>query len=267
MNKEVLKKICEDIYTITGIKPVIYNAKMEVIYNHPLAMEAFCKEVRKNPERLKKCLACDRAAFETCRRTGALYIYRCHIGLTEAVAPILDHGTVVGYLLFGQLLAEENRGAVAERVAGEPELATLLRQMEPTGEEVIRASARLMAMCTSYVHLQNAIKLPPGDLGVSLADYIERNLKGELSVPALCHAFGISRSTLYAVSKAAFGMGVSDYVRHRRLAAAEQLLRKGELPVCRVAEEVGLPDANYFTKLIRARTGKTPKALKKDTDS
>lgn len=267
MKNEALKNICEDIYTITGIKPVIYNAQMEVLYAHPLAMEDFCRAVRQSPERQKKCLLCDRAAFETCRRTGELCIYRCHMGLTEAATPILDHGTVVGYLLFGQLLSEKNRPAVELRVAREPALAALLAEMEDTPEEVIRASARLMAMCASYVHLQNAIKLPAEDLAVSLADHIDGNLKGDLSVPALCRAFGISRSTLYTVSKAAFGMGISAYIRQRRLEAAEELLRKGGMPICRVAEEVGIADANYFTKMIRSHTGKTPTALKKDTDS
>lgn len=261
MKNQTLKNICEDIYTITGIKAVIYNAQMEVLYAHPMAMGSFCRAVRKSPARSKKCIDCDRAAFELCRRTGELCIYRCHMGLTEAAAPILDHGTVVGYLLFGQMLSEKDRPALAKRLASEPLLAALLQEMEPTEEEVICASARLMAMCTSYVHLQNAIKLPREDAAVSLADYIESNLKGDLSVPALCRRFGFSRSALYNISKKAFGRGISDYIRNRRLEAAEELLRKGTLPIGRVAEEVGLSDANYFTKLIRKRTGMTPKQL------
>ena len=57
-------------------------------------------------------------------------------------------------------------------------------------------------------------------------------------------------------------MGISDYIRNRRLEAAEELLRKGTMPIGRAAEEVGLSDANYFTKLIRKRTGMTPGQLR-----
>lgn len=263
MKNELLKNICEDIHSITGIKPVIYDAEMRILYAHPLSMGEFCCEVRKSPAQQQKCLACDREAFETCRRTGELCIYRCHMGLTEAAAPILDHGTVIGYLLFGQLLSQNDREKVAEKVRGNPRLTALLHAMEPTDEQIIRASARLMAMCTSYVHLQNILKTPAENLALSLADHIETHLKDDLSPETLMRRFGLSRSTLYNLSKTAFGMGISAYVRTRRLEAGIDLLQQGTLPVWRVAEEVGLSDANYFTKLIRRRTGQTPSALRK----
>ncbi|MBQ8894392.1 MAG: PocR ligand-binding domain-containing protein [Clostridia bacterium] len=264
MKNERLRTICDDIYTITGIKPVLYDAEMRLLYAHPLAMGEFCREVRKNPERSKRCLACDRAAFETCRRTGELCIYQCHMGLTEAAAPIQDHGTVIGYLLFGQLLSEADRPGIERQIRNEPRLQELLSGMDSTGEQIIRASARLMSMCTSYIHLQNILKRQQENLALSLADYIQNNLKEDLSVPTLCRQFGLSRSTLYTVSKNAFGMGISEYVRTRRLDTAVELLEQNTMAIYRVAEAVGIPDANYFSKLIRGHTGRSPKMLKKN---
>lgn len=262
MKNELLKNICEDIYAITGIKPVIYDAEMQVIYAHPLSMGEFCKEVRKKPGRSQKCLACDRAAFETCRKTGELCIYQCHMGLTEAAAPIIDHGAVIGYLLFGQLFSENNRPEIENKIKNEPRLQQLLATMEPTEEHIIRASARLMAMCTSYIRLQNILKVQQESLALSLADYIEAHLREDLSVAFLCRRFSVSRGTLYNLSKQSFGMGISDYIRTRRLDAAVELLRQSNLPIFKIAEAVGLPDANYFTKLIRQHTGRTPRQIR-----
>jgi AraC-like DNA-binding protein len=75
-------------------------------------------------------------------------------------------------------------------------------------------------------------------------------------VDVLCRALGASRGTIYTVSKNAFGMGVSDYIRSRRISAAIALLKVGEMPIYKIAETVGITDANYLTKLIAVHEAK-----------
>lgn len=268
-NQEQLTNICTDIYTITGIKPVIYNAKMQIIYAHPLAMCAFCKELRKDPINESRCLYCDQTGFEACRKSGELYIYQCHMGLTEAVAPIIDRGSVIGYLLFGQLLQNEAKEKIEEQIkkgsfGNKQLLLKHLAAMEPSEEHIIRASARLMAMCTSYLRLQNILKQQQEDLTAALTTYINEHLSEDLSSPALCKQFGISRSTLYVLSKNSLGMGIGSYIRNCRIKKAIKLLQSSSLPVYQIAEEVGIQDANYFSKLIKQQTGKSPKKIQKD---
>jgi len=269
--QEQLKSICDDIYAITGIKTVIYDAAMRSVYAHPLAMGEFCGEVRRDPAMLKRCLACDEAGFAQCRRTGEICVYHCHMGLTEAAAPIVDRGTVIGYFLFGQLLEESCRDRVRERVeAGgfqnRQKLLDLLAAMEPTQESVIQASARLMSMCASYVQLQHVVGVRHKELAVAIAEYIQRRYADEITIEQLCRYFGISRGTLYTISKNTFGMGITDYIRTCRNDAAVELLRSSEKPVYQIAEEVGINDANYLTKLVKKHTGKTPRELRIEWD-
>ena len=265
--QESFKSVCDDIYAITGIKPVIYDAGMQLVYAHPLSMGEFCQQIRCLPSMTERCLQCDRVGFEQCRKSGEINIYHCHMGLTEAVTPVVDHGTVIGYILFGQLLEKSARDEVAKTIRemqlpNEPLLLELLSCMTSADEEIIRASARLMSMCAHSIELQRMIKMQHGELAVSIADYIGENLREEITIGLLCRRFGISRGTLYTISRNAFGMGITEYIQSRRLDAAVELLRKNELPVYRVAEAVGIGDANYFTKLIKKRTGMTPKQLK-----
>lgn len=264
-----MKEICDDIYDMTGIKAVFYDAKMQMVYAHPKAMGAFCKEVRGIKEMHRKCIACDQSAFAKARESGEICIYRCHMGLTEVVAPIIDRGELLGYLLFGQLLSEDASEYIACQIAALPfenkdYMINLLSEMEVTDERIIRASARLMAMCTSYVQLQKALRSKREGLGAALVDYVDEHLSDPLSVDVLCKALGASRGTLYNVSKQTLGMGVSDYIRSRRISAAISLLKEGELPICKISEAVGIDDANYLTKLIKKTTGKTPKQIKKE---
>jgi len=265
---ELLRSVCDDIYTMTGIKPVIYDANMRLVYGHPLAMGPFCEEIRKDPKVKEKCIACDRAGFDQSHKSGHICIYRCHMGLTEAVAPIVDRGTVIGYFLFGQMLEDSCRNLIRDRIKeiggqNTKHLLELLAAMEPTDEQVIRASARLMLMCASYVQLQHVLNRQHKDLALSIADYISRNLSAQITIELLCKQFGISRGTLYTISKNTFGMGITEYLRSCRINTAVELLLGTNLPVCRIAETVGINDANYLTKLIKKQTGMTPKELRK----
>ena len=263
-----LQEICQDIYDLTGIKAVLYDAKMRPIYSHPLSMGPFCREVRKNETLYQKCLACDQAGFAQCHKSGEICIYRCHIGLTEVVAPIMDRGVLIGYLLFGQLLSPDAKAFVEERIEALPfenkaYMKELLSAIEITEERIINASARLMAMCTSYVQLQKALRTKGEGLGARLSDYIDEHLSHSLTVETLSKALAASRGTIYTVSKKTFGMGISDYIRSRRISAAVELLKAGEKPIYKIAEAVGISDANYLTKLIKKATGHTPRQIKK----
>jgi len=265
-DQELLKNVCADIYAITGIKPVIYDANMQVVYAHPLSMSAFCREVRRDPIMAEKCLVCDREGFAQCRKTGDICIYRCHMGFMEAAAPIMEGGVVIGYFLFGQLLTPGARDEVKYKITGMKDqdiLLSYLQSMMEADEETILASARLMSMCASYIRLQQVIKTQHKEVALMIAEYIRQNYGKELTIPALCQQFGVSRGTLYQISKDAFGMGITDYIRQCRLDGAVSLLKQGNLPVYKIAETVGIPDANYLAKLIKKHTGLTPRALRR----
>ncbi len=271
-DREMLKSICDDIYDITGIKAVIYDANKHVVYSHPHTMGTFCSEIRKHPHACKKCLECDEYAFSECGKTGGISVYNCHVGLTEAVAPIYDNGIIVGYIMFGQMLNEAQRESVKKCVQGmglsnEKVLLKALEGMESTKENVIYASARLISMCASYVRLKDVLKVRRESLGAKIEEYIYNNLADtELSIKKICKKFAISRGTLYNISKQAFGMGITEYVKHLRLNKAIRLIKESDTAMYRIAEDVGIPDANYLTKLVKISTGKTPRLLRKQEE-
>ena len=265
-NIELLKNICNDIYDITGIKAVIYDGQMSWIYSHPLAMCDFCMKVRKHKSLAKKCLECDAAGFASSKRSGELNIYKCHMGLTEAVIPIFYSGEVIGFILFGQLIDE---GAVEEivgnikglKLSDEAELLEAITKMERTSHKIIHASARLMSMCASYAHFVKVLNLNRDSISVNIARFIEDNIK-DVDIKMITDSYAISQGTLYNISKEAFGMGISDHIREQRLKRAISLIESGNMPIYRIAEEVGIGDANYLTKLIKKATGKTPRQIR-----
>ena len=268
-DREMLKAICDDIYDITGIKAVIYDANKHVVYSHPCAMGKFCTEIRKHKHAHKSCLECDEYGFSECEKTGGISVYNCHMGLTEAVSPIYDNGMVVGYIMFGQMLNESQREKVKKYVEdmelfNEGILLSELEKMESTKESVIYASARLISMCASYVRLKDALKIRRESLKVKIETFIFNNLADpELSINQICEKFAVSRGTLYNISKQSFGVGITEYIKKLRVKKAISLIAESNTPMYRIAEEVGIIDANYLTKLVKNATGKTPRSLRK----
>lgn len=54
------------------------------------------------------------------------------------------------------------------------------------------------------------------------------------------------------------GSSITDYLIARRIKQACRLLRTTDLPVERIGQEVGLPNASYFTQLFKRTVGTTP---------
>lgn len=267
-NVDLLKDICEDIYEITRIKTVIYDGEMNNIYAHPLSMGEFCSEIRKHKELAKKCIECDKKGFSECRKKGDMYIYKCHMGLTEAVTPIYDREDIIGFILFGQMLEENSKEEIIRKIKSlklnnEEKLIDALNKKEYTDKKIISASARLISMCASYVHFKKVLNLRRESLSLHISRYISDNIK-DVTIKKITSEFAISSGTLYNISKEAFNMGISEYIRKQRIKKAIRLLSEEDIPIYRVADEVGIMDANYLTKLIKKETGKTPKEIKKE---
>jgi len=270
INEELIT-LCEDIFKISGIHTVLYSADGHVLYSHPGTMSEFCLQVRQSEALTKKCLACDKTGLDQCRKSGDISIYRCHMGLYEAMTPIIDGGILIGYLLFGQLIPADGRQTVQTRIAAiddvdfQKKLTAALPSLTETDEDTIRAAARIMAMGACYIRLNHLLGVQKESLARHIEEYVDAHLHDpDLSLVCICRDLGLSRSTLYNICRRAFSMGISDYIRARRMERAIELIRTTNLPIYRVAEAVGFSDSDYLTRCVRRATGKTPRSLRKN---
>lgn len=80
----------------------------------------------------------------------------------------------------------------------------------------------------------------------------------ELNQVKVADRFGISTYSLSRLFKNHVGVGFSEYVTAKRLEAARELLLTTDESVSQIAAEVGIPNANYFSRLFKANVGLTP---------
>lgn len=269
-NRDALYSLAKNFYDVTRTLIAIYDANRNIICSYPDKMSPFCTQLRKSETLTQRCLECDRKALEHCAETHKIHIYKCHIGLVEIAAPIIQNELVIGYILFGQITDNTDKSQLIdglEELAKNfslnfEELLENARKIRYRSEQYITAIAKMMEMCAGYIWQNSFISIKNDSTSHAIDIYIQEHLSENLSVAALCKCFHICRSTLYSISKEHFGCGISEYVTSCRINKAKEMLKKN-LSVYYVAESVGIKDVNNFIRIFKKYTGTTPAQFRK----
>lgn len=89
-------------------------------------------------------------------------------------------------------------------------------------------------------------------------DLIEAGLATHLGVTGVAAAVGVHPVTLARAFRRSFGCTMGEYVRHRRIERAMELLRTSRLPLAEIAVVNGFADQSHFSNLFRRKVGLTP---------
>ena len=261
---EEISAILNDINLITKVKFDLYDKDFKILHGENKNMCGFCSLVRSCPECHKKCMESDRNGFLRSEKTFRAYTYKCHMGLTETVTPIICDDSIVGYIMIGQKLMREDLEEVKRNIEKFPdstkrdEMLQTLKKMKYTDQDELKAMCNLVEMCASYLRMKKLIKFRETPPEILIKNYVSQNLSEELDMKKLCREFKMSKSSLYILSSNAFGKGITEYVRDKRIEIAMDMLLNTDYPISSVAANVGYSDSNYFTKVFKKYTGKTP---------
>lgn len=263
-----LKDAAIDLHKMTNIMIVLYDEQFNFLYSYPPKMSKFCRTVRRAPNMQKKCLACDNDMLLYCKKAKSKIIYQCHLGLSEAITPILDGNTPIGYLMLGQVVTEHNKNLIIENIetlsldpsVNKADLIDSLSELTVMSQDNLAAATNIMEMCAYYLLSKNIIHAQQPPMQLAINKYIKANLASkELSLQSICHHFSISRSMLYTLSSQAFGMGISDYIRFCRIEHAKKLLLKKNMSIAQISEACGFCAPNHFTRIFKNMVGVLPK--------
>lgn len=140
------------------------------------------------------------------------------------------------------------------------QLAAEVDQALPGGDRLIAAGLDQLAICLARgLHL--AVASPSADPRIMRAvERILRDHADDLSVAGLAAEAHMTPRHFERGFKAAVGTPPRRYLIDVRLAAARQLLEATDLPVTRIALDVGFGQASHFIETFRRATGATPQA-------
>ena len=268
MKEMKLTDILKELHTVSGFRMSLYDASGKQVCVYPRELNPFCTMVQKNREALGQCRTFDSEAFERARETGTVYIYKCHCGLCEAVAPLYDFGILSGFLMMGQVTdtVRPGRGEavrLASRYTGDGEMLKRAAQSIPVkSEEQIRSCAAIMELCAAYLSLSNYIRTDRKNLADHVCRYLEQHMGEEITLDLLCREFYCSRAALTTAFRKSSGTSIMEYLTSRRMERGMELLRRTDRKVGEVAVACGFPDQNYFCKRFKQYYGISPSRMR-----
>lgn len=149
---------------------------------------------------------------------------------------------VVDYLLKpldkGQLV-----GAVEAALVKEEHMQRIIRMEQLIDVKLLEAAGQEKGYVTK---VQEALR------------YIDQHLQDPLSLRETAEALHMNSSYLSVLFKEQTGLTFSEYLTHRRIQRARELLLGTSMPVAEIAEQVGYQTARYFVKVFRSLEGQSP---------
>ncbi len=266
-----LADLMRNFYTLTGIRIVLFDEKYNEIFAYPAECSPFCACMRQNHSFYELCCESDKISFESCKKTGALTMYKCHAGLIETTAPITNNGAIIGYIMFGQVSDSKDKDGFRQELLSlskaynfSNDITEPIRKVKFKSKKQLVAASKILEACTSYILLKEIIKPSRIELFSAIDEYICNNLKENITIPLICQKFNISRTRLYVLCNQYIPGGIAAYVKSKRLSRAKELLRTTHMSVSDIASEVGFSDYNYFLKAFKKHFGMSTKDMRKE---
>jgi len=287
-NEKALSRVLQDIYTITGIRVSVFEPPMRlsllspnlnyhnvVAYPHEMP-QCFCRTIRKSKVIDELCMNCDDAAVDVVLRTKKTYVYKCHLGFTEVMIPVLVNGEVVAIFIFGQLRTNgflPDFAQLYDRVVNlddayvieldKEDLKAEFDSIHIMSEDQIAALCRIIERFLPVFVQNNLISMMKTELQAEIAYYVQRNINKYIKISDVTEALNISQAHLCRIMKRDFGKSFTEYVNDLKIERAKELLETTDLSVSEIATMLGFEDSNYFSRLFKKLTGENTTSYRK----
>ena len=138
----------------------------------------------------------------------------------------------------------ENAEQVGDPWRNSNEAYRMLLAVSRTSAEAVNLGARSPRASRTVAEVEKLLRREPGST---------------VGKAGLAARMKLSRFQLYRALKLESGLSPHEWTAQRRIERACLLLKTTRRPVAEIAVEAGVPDANYFARFFRLRTGFSPR--------
>lgn len=150
-----------------------------------------------------------------------------------------------------------------------------LRERPPFADETVRIHVKAVEyLFARLIHSKSPENVrtlqasqtptPTSSLNIEhLLAVIETSIpRADVTAGEIAARMGFSEQHISRVLRSVTGYPLGQYLRHRRIERAKELLARTPLPVSRIAESVGLPSLPHFSRVFKRITGLSPTAYR-----
>ena len=263
MTKDEIVAVLADLHRITGFRVSLHGADYSEIAAYPASKCELCRMIQGTSGEHGRCVESDRVSCKEAIDKRGAHIYKCRYGMTEAVSPLYNFGTLTGFLMMGQVYdSRTDRARERERLIAlgldEEELSRALTLVPTADADMIPSFVRIMTICAQYLTVSHAIPSNKPSVAHLAKEYISLHFHTKISIDRICREIGCSKSALVSAFKREYGVTVNSYITSVRLTEAMHMLRHGERRIGEIAASCGFTDQSYFSKVFSARYGVPP---------
>jgi len=240
------------------------------------SLNPFCRYLHTNDYARSRCVDCDTAHQQECRKSKHWIRYRCHAGLTEFIIPIMVNRELIAFLQCGQVLDHPATPADRRYVDAlafqhkrdADRLWRLYRRSRVVSQSTQETLIELLELFANYLADAGTrlLLLEKGRTSqiVSLAEaHIRDHLTDDLSLSAIARAAHTSLRNLVRLFKKETGATVVERTNRLRADRACELLLRLDKPISTVAMESGFGSVQHFNRVFKRCHGSSPKAWRR----
>lgn len=249
-----IKSIMDNLCGLTGLSMGFQDLKNNYIYHRTKDTDAVCLKVQQTPDGRARCFCSDEELINRCAKEKRPISHICHAGLLDTAVPIFKNKNIVGFIIIGRVRVNGATSSCYEDSYDDEYIAKRYAMMSSMTDEQMSSLINLI----SHIIFENAIFIDFDDIIARALEYIDSNISSDLSIESLCNNLYVSRNYLYKSFHSYFGCTVNEYITDRRIRMASILLRESSESVTSIADQVGIPNYTYFSRLFKKKTGVSP---------
>ncbi len=153
-------------------------------------------------------------------------------------------------------LASETSSHIFDRYIQRMDIATTKEEIFAIHDEMVEAYfERIVALNNANAYARPVLRA---------IDYVDRHLHCAIRLNDIAEEADVSPNYLSALFSKEMKMTISQYIRKRKIQAAESLLQYTDYKITEIAEYFDFSSVSHFIKVFKEETGTTP-ALYKQT--
>lgn len=256
-NFNKLNNLLKSFYQLTNIKIAIFDTNYNEVIAYPINNCKFCTLIQNDKNGYKKCMLSNKKAFEHCMNNDELYTYTCHANLIESMINLKIDGTIVGFIMFGQVTNIKDKEERFNKIKNHNFLINnIFKEMVDEiayvdDEKLLNVSTILLALA-KYTISEKYISIKQEKFINELNDFITNNIdNSSLNVYDFTKYFNMSKTTFYTLMDKYIGIGIARYLKEKRIDKAKDLLLNTNKSLIEISSLVGFNDYNYFCKVFK----------------
>lgn len=275
--KEIIKyddliSVLDNFSYITGISANFLTADNQWVENKKKGTCEFCMLMKKYYQNGEACRSSDLNGAQTAQKKKGVHVYRCHMGLVEAVIPLFFNNSYIGALFIGQILleppTEEMWQEVFEKIKDQPldieEARRSFFNLTHIEHEKLQSVLDMMHIVAKYILDSEMIRISSLSSIEKIIEYIKNHYMEDITLDDLAKMVYLSPTYLSYLFKKQLGITFKEYLINIRLKKSKELIETTDLSIGEISKMVGIEDQNYFSRLFKRKFGVSPLNYKKD---